>query len=167
MGGGGGGKSKGSYKNPIQISSLVEWVGIAAIRGYSGVNAPDGADLDINQFLVVNPIEVEKSNMGNIGHPLYRPFMARRYGTGIGKPEKSQLAYDNINATWWAWNQLEDGMRVIATAKLQTMDDFHIMVGDTIAFDDSTMGVRRLWLVEGVNEDANGVELLLIDVIGG
>ena len=55
----------------------------------------------------------------------------------------------------------------MATCRLQTFDDFTLDIGDTIPIDDTSMGVRRHWLIEGVSEDASGVSLSLIDVIGG
>lgn len=164
---GGGGKSKSSYKNPIEITSMMHWVGIGAVRAYSAVNSGKGSDLDVSKFLETVPLEVETSDLSNIGHPLYRPFMVRRYGHNVGLPEESNLAYDNVNTRWWAFNQIQEGMRVVATGKLQTLDDFHIHIGDTIPFEDITMGVRRLWLIEGIQESADGIEFLLVDVLGG
>jgi hypothetical protein len=146
---------------------MINWVGIAAVRGYSGINSSEGADLDITKFLEVVPIEVEKAGLTNIGHPLYKPFMVRRFGADIGLPETSNLAYDQVTAKWWSWNQLQEGIRVIAAARLSTMDDYHLNVGDTIAIEDDTFGVRRLWLIEGVSETQDGIDLLLLDVIGG
>lgn len=166
MGGGGKG-SKSSYKNPVSITTLLEWVGMAAIRGYAGTNTAAGADLDMNKFMEIVPIETEQASGATIGHPNYKPFMVRRHGYNVGLPIESKLAYDQASALWWAWSQLQECFRVVASAKMQTLNDYHIDPGDTIAVEEESFGVRRLWLVEGTVETPEGVELQLMDVIGG
>lgn len=164
---GGGGKSKSTYKNPYQITTSVQGVFIGAIKGYANVGDLTGVDLAIDEFMETVRIESEKANLSNIGHPLYRPYLNRRFGFNVGLPARQGLAYDNVSTRYLALRQLEEEGRVFASATYNLMDEFDIDVGDTIAIEDITMGVRRLFLVEGITESDQGVELNLLDVLGG
>ena len=165
--GGGGGKSKNKYKNPYLVTTSVQGIFLGAIRGYANVGDMNGVDLALEEFMESVAIEPEKSDLSNIGHPLYRPYVLRRFGYGIGVPVRQGLAYDNVSSKFLAMQQLEEEGRVYASASYTLIDEFKIDVGDTIAIEDITMGVRRLFLVEGMSESDTTVELTLLDVLGG
>lgn len=167
MGGGGGGKGKSNYKNPVQITTSVQGAFIAAVKGFAGVGDPKGGDLAIDQFMESVHLEGETSSQSNIGHPLFRPFTLRRFGYDTGLPENNKLAYDNVSGKYLAYCQLEEGMRIYISGGYTLLDDFNIAVGDTIYIEDITMGVRRLFLVEGMSESESGIELNILDVLGG
>lgn len=157
-----GSKSGGDVKNPARWSIVADPCFLGAARGYVGINKPTGEDLSFDQFL-----ENVELTVINPGHPLFRPFMVRRYGANQGLPMQSALSYDHPTARWAAYQQLEEGMRVMASATYELMDELQVEVGSTISIEDLTMGVRRLWLVEGMQETHQGITLALIDVLGG
>jgi len=165
--GGGGGKGKSSYKNPVSISVSVQGVYVGAVKGYSGVGDVTTSDLSLDQFLETVRLETQKADLSNLGHPLYRPFTVRRFGYDIGVPEPHNLAYDAVSTMYLAFCQLQEGMRVFATGRYSLYDDFQVAVGDTITVEDISMGVRRLFLVTGLTETPEGLELTLLDVLGG
>ena len=164
---GGGSKGKSSFKNPYSITVAVQGVFIGGIRGYANTGDLAEIDLAMDEFIETVSIEAEKGDLSNIGHPLYRPYIMRRFGYRTGLPIKENLAYDSITAKYLAMSQLEEEGRVFATATYSLIDEFNVDVGDTIAIEDITMGVRRLFLIEGMNETDSGVELTLMDVLGG
>lgn len=157
-----GSNKGGTVKNPARWSVVADPVFLGAIRGYVGINKPTGEDLSYDQFL-----ETVELTVANQGHPLFRPFMVRRYGANVGLPAENMLAYDHPTARWQAYQQLEEGMRVMATATYELIDELQVQVGDTISIEDVSMGVRRLWLIEGIQETHQSVSLTLIDVLGG
>lgn len=165
MSGGKGGKS--SYKSPLSLSISVQGVFIGAIRGYAAATEPRGADIALDEFIETVKIETEKADLSNIGHPNYRPFMARRFGYNLGTPERGNLAYDNVTGKYHAFLQLQEGMRVLASARYSLIDEYKLNQGDTINIEDITMGVRRLFFIEAIEETESGVDLTLIDVLGG
>lgn len=165
--GGGGGKSKSSYKNPVQITVSVQGAFLGSVKGFAAVGDPSGGDLAMDEFLETVKIEPEKSDLSNIGHPFYRPFTLRRFGHNTGLPVRHNLAYDNATGRFLAAAQLDEGMRVYVNASYDLIDDYNITVGDTICIEDITMGVRRLFLVEGLDESEGGITLNLLDVLGG
>jgi hypothetical protein len=164
--GGGSGKSKSSYKNPVEITVSVQGVFFGGVKGFAAVGDPEGGDLGVDEFMESVRIEPEKADLSNIGHPFYRPFTLRRFGHNVGLPERHRLAYDNLTGRYLAAAQLDEEMRVYVQASYQLIDDYDIQVGDTICIEDITMGVRRLFLVEGLNESESGIELTLLDVLG-
>ncbi|MCK7495099.1 MAG: hypothetical protein MZW92_31425 [Comamonadaceae bacterium] len=93
--------------------------------------------------------------------------MLRRYGANVGLPVQSPMAYDHATARWWAFQHLQEGMRVMATGTYNLLDETTVSVGETIAIEEASMGVRRMFLVDGEKETKAGVTLSLIDVIGG
>lgn len=164
---GSGSKGKSEYRNPIQITTSIQGVFLSSVRAFAGVGDPTGGDLALDEFMESVHIEGERGDESNIGHPLFRPFTVRRFGYNTGLPEKDKLAYDNVTGRFLAYSQLLEGMRIYATATYSLMQEFGIEVGDTIAIEDITMGVRRLFLIEGSKESESGLELSLIDVLGG
>ena len=157
--GGSGGGAKVS--NPARWSSANEGAFIGAIRGYAGVNSPQGEDLSFDQFLEQVDLTVDDD-----GHPLFRPFMIRRYGAYAGLAEENPLAYDHPTARYKAFQQLEEGMRVAAYGEYALIDELYLEVGDTVAVENISTGIRRLFLVEGISEDENGIVAQIVDVLG-
>ena len=166
---GGGGKSKSNYKNPVDITSQMQLVAIGAVRAYAGVTGTEGGNLSVDSFIETVRLETERDTMANspLGHPLYKPFMVRRVGQNVGKPVVNQLVYDNVTGKFQAFLQLQEGMRGMAGGKVTLIDDINVQVGDTLAVDDLTYGVRRLLLVEGLDESPAELSLDVIDVLGG
>lgn len=165
----GGGKSKSSYKNPVNITSQMQLVAIGGVRAYAGITGTEGGDLSVDSFIESVHLETERESMAStpLGHPLYKPVMVRRVGKNVGNPVKNDLVYDNVTGKFQAFLQLQEGMRGIAGGKVFLIDDINIKVGDTLPVDDLTYGVRRLLLVEGIEESSSGLELSVIDVLGG
>ena len=164
----GGGKSgKASYRNPVNITSSMQVVAIGGVRAHAGITGTEGGDLSVDSFIESVHLETERPDLSNLGHPLYKPVMVRRVGKNVGNPIKSDVVYDNVTGKFQAFLQLQEGMRGIATGKLQLIDDIDVAVGDTLPVDDLTYGVRRLLLVEGIDESSKGLELTVIDVLGG
>ena len=159
--------NKSQYQNPLNVACSMQGVYIGATVGYAGTGDVTSADLALDEFMEVVRIETQKSTLTNLGHPLYRPFTVRRFGYDVGKPERHNLAYDSVSTMFLAFSQLEEGMRVFASGRYTLYDDFTISVGDTIAVEDISMGVRRLFLVDGLTETPTSVELTLLDVLGG
>lgn len=158
-----GGNKGTAVKNPARWTILNESMCLGAIRGYAGVTATSSEDLSYDQFMERVELVVDKP-----GHPLFRPFMVRRYGANVGLPVQSPLAYDHATARWWAFQQLQENMRVMAAGSYTLLDELNAGVGDTIAMEDASMGVRRMFLVDGEKETkSGGVTLNIIDVIGG
>lgn len=157
-----GNKNKGTIKNPARWTALNEGVFFGAVRGYAGTTAATSEDLSYEQFMETVTLVAD-----NDSHPLYKPFMIRRYGANVGLPIKSDLAYDHASAKWWAFMNLQEGMRVMATGSYSLLDDINVKVGDTIGIEESSMGLRRMFLVDGEKETMKGVTLNIIDVMGG
>lgn len=160
-------KGGGTVYVPAQITTAVKGVWVNAAKGYAGPISKHGTELNIDQFIETVRIEPELPNQDNVGHPNYKPFMLRRYGENQVNLAASNLAYDTVTGKWQAYLQLQESLRIMATGELTLIDTFSIGVGDTIAFDDMSMGVRNLFLIEGMEESPQGVKLTLIDVLGG
>lgn len=166
--GGSGGKQKSAYTNPVQIQTQLDAVFLGAVKGYAGLTGSAvGGDLSLDSFIEAVSLEVERADASNIGHPNYKPVMVRRHGFNRGKAEISNLAYDPATGQYAAFNQLQEGMRIIASSKLESINDYTLNVGDTIALDEVTMGSRRLWLIDGIDESDKEITFDLIDVLGG
>lgn len=162
----GGGKSS-SYKSAVNITSSMQGVFVAAAKGYAGSGDSVDTDLSLDEFMETVSLELEKPDLSNIGHPLYRPFMARRFGYNMGNPASCNLAYDSVSGKYHAFIQLQEGMRVLATATYDLIDEFHLVRGNTIAIYDITMGVMRLFMIQSIEESDTGISLSLLDVLGG
>lgn len=162
-----GGKSGGKAKTPVGLTSSVQGVFIGQIKGYATVFNPEGADLSFDQFIETAWVEPETPTRNNQGHPLYKPFMIRRFGSYVGVPFQAPLAYDAASGRFAAFSQLQEGFRITATAKYTAIDEYATDTGDTLATEDPTLGVHRLWLVEGTEETEKGITFTLVDVLGG
>ncbi len=161
------GSKGGSTTVPAQITTAVKGVFINAVKAYAGPVTTNIADLNLDQFISMVTTESQNEHLSNVGHPNYKPFMLRRYGERQGAIVPNTLAYDTVTGKWQAYLLLQESINIVATGEITLVDSWQIEVGDTIAIDDLSMGVRNLFLIEGKDETPKEIKFSLIDVIGG